>query len=110
MALWMRDYQRQVMGGGLGVWVRRTPGGRELVCEFCPECGTRLFHQMVDQVEMLSIKPGTLDAPYGLTPIAHIWTRSAQPWVQWPAGVLCYPENPPAFDDVFAAWQRAREI
>src|SRR5690349_17557313 len=60
MALWMRDYQRQVVGAGLGAWVRRTPSGRELVCEFCPDCGTRLFHQMVDQVEMLSIKPGTL--------------------------------------------------
>ena len=29
--------------------------------QFCPTCGTRLFHRVLGQSEILSIKPGTLN-------------------------------------------------
>jgi hypothetical protein len=108
MALWIRGYHRRVSGGALGLWTRETPTGRALTCEFCASCGTRLFHQMARQTELISIKPGTLDRAGELEPVAHIWTSSAQPWTQpaW-AGSLCYAQNPPDFEEIYAAW-RAR--
>lgn len=106
MALWLGNYRKEVRGGALGAWIRSTPTGKALVCEFCTRCGTRLFHQMGGQSEMMSIKPGTLDTALDLEPVAHIWTSSARAWVQLPEGILSYPENPPAFDEIFAAWQR----
>jgi hypothetical protein len=60
---------------------------------------------MADHVETLSIKPGTLDTALDLEPVAQIWTSSARSWVQLPAGLLSYRENPPAFDAIFAAWR-----
>lgn len=105
MALWMRRYDKQVFGEGLGRWVRTTPSGKPLVGEFCTRCGTRLFHQVASQPEILSIKPGTLDTLHGLEPIAHIWTSSAQPWVHLADNLLRYPQNPPGFGEIFAAWQ-----
>jgi hypothetical protein len=104
MALWLRNYHKDVLGESVA-WTRTTPAGRQQVCEFCPHCGTRLFHQMTDQVETMSIKPGTLDTMLDLEPVAHIWTSSARSWVQLPAGILSYRKNPPTFDEILAAWQ-----
>jgi hypothetical protein len=107
MALWLRNYDKKILTGTPGAWVRKTPSGRELVCEFCTSCGTRLFHQVAGQSDTMSIKPGTLDRTRDLEPVAHIWTSSAQAWVRVPEGCLSYPENPPSFAEMFAAW-RAR--
>lgn len=104
MALWLRDYSKNALEGELRTWTRTTPAGRQLVCEFCSGCGTRVFHQMKEQFDILSIKPGTLDM-LDLEPVAHIWTSSARSWVRLQEGVLSYPENPPTFDEIFAAWQ-----
>ncbi len=109
MALWLTSHSTLATGSAWGRWVRDTPAGKRLVGELCRVCGTRLFHQMAGQSEVLSIKPGTLDAAAtrGLEPVAHIWTRSAVPWMRFPEGSLLYRENPPSFDAIFAAW-RAR--
>jgi hypothetical protein len=37
---------------------------------------------------------GTLEASASLVPIAHIWTRSAQPWIAIPADALRYEQQP----------------
>lgn len=109
MALWLRNFSKELLAGELEAWVRTTPRGRQLVGEFCPRCGTRLFHQMTDQPDTMSIKPGTLDTPLAFEPVAHIWTSSAQAWAQWPPSTLSYPENPPSFEDIFAAWQARKK-
>ena len=105
MALWLRNYCKNVLGGELGAWTRTTPSGRQLIGEFCARCGTRVFHQMTDQPGTISIKAGTLDPAFDLEPVAQIWTSSARSWVQLPTDILSYPENPPTFDEIFAAWQ-----
>jgi hypothetical protein len=109
MALWLRSFSKEVLGGELLAWNRTTPAGRQLRCEFCSRCGTRVFHQMTDQAAMMSIKPGTLDTPLDAEPVAHIWTSSARRWMQPPARILSYPGNPPSFDDIFAAWQAQKK-
>ena len=39
------------------------------------------MHGSDDPEESVSIKAGSLDDTSGLRPGAHIWLRSAQPWV-----------------------------
>ena len=60
-----------------------TPGDDGTVkrCHFCPECGSRVMHGSDDPGEAVSIKAGSLDDTRNLQPGAHIWLRSAQPWV-----------------------------
>ena len=48
-------------------------------CAFCVDCGSRLIHGDEGRV---SIKAGSLDQTDDLNPVAHIWLRSAQPWVK----------------------------
>jgi hypothetical protein len=112
MALWLRNFRREILVGELGAWVRTTPSGKQLACEFCRRCGSRMFHQMTDQANTMSIKPGTLETALELEPVAHIWTSSARNWLRMPSSLLSYPENPPTFDEIFAAWhaQKSKAI
>lgn len=104
MALWVRTADVQLTQGELKEWVREMPSGRKMSCRFCPNCGTRIFHQVLGQNETLSIKPGTLDDTSWLRPAAHIWTQSRQPWIQLDPATRQYPGNPDNFDELIAAW------
>jgi hypothetical protein len=39
------------------------------------------------------MRPGILDDTSWLRPVAHIWTRSAQPWFVFPEGVPKYEKQ-----------------
>ena len=105
MALWLQDYEKELLTGATRTWARTMPSGKQLIGEFCQSCGTRLFHQVAGQSKVMSVKPGTLNNTKSINPVAHIWTRSAQPWVKIPSAVLQYSGNPPNFEAIFAAWR-----
>ncbi|WP_460531817.1 GFA family protein [Chitinimonas naiadis] len=107
MALWVRNAKVELVSGVLHEWVRHTPAGKEMACSFCPTCGTRVFHKMRGQTELLSIKPGTLNDTKALVPVGHIWTASKQPWVHIPTSVLQYDGNPSGYEALFSAWRAA---
>ena len=108
MALWVRQSRVEVLSGSLTSWVRDTPGGRQMICRFCPVCGTRISLQMADREEVISIKPGTLNDTTWLRPVGHIWTQSAQPWVELGDPCLAYPGNPPGFESLVDTWQKMK--
>jgi hypothetical protein len=95
MALWLRYSAFEVLGE-LGNWVRDTPLGRPMRCQFCPQCGTRLFHWSSTDPGVVSIKPGTLDDTAWLVPRGHIWLESGQRWAHPQTGCL-FDGNPPDF-------------
>ena len=107
LALWLKGADIQLLSGALKEWVRTTPLGKRMACRFCPTCGTRVFHQMLGQSAIMSIKPGTLNDTKGLEPVAHIWTASKQSWLEIPAGTLQYQEGPTNFEEIFCAWAQA---
>ncbi|MEP1209659.1 MAG: GFA family protein [Rhizobiaceae bacterium] len=65
---------------------------------FCPDCGTRVIHRGRGADSGSSIKAGTLDQKQWLHPVGHIWTDSAQKWLQLDG--LLYPGQP---DDTYHA-------
>lgn len=105
MALWVTHSAVTLLSGELKTWTRLTPSGREMHCQFCPTCGSRIFHSLTDQPEIISIKPGTLDDVQQLEPVGHIWTQSAQTWVAVDDACLAYPENPDTFAEMIARWR-----
>jgi len=64
--------------------------GRIKTCAFCPECGTRIFHQTENGV---SVKAGTLDDTSSLSPDSHYWTGTKQPWVSVPEDVAQFSDD-----------------
>lgn len=80
--------------GDLKTVERMGASGNVLAGDFCPECGTRLFHRRTRYSETLNIKAGSLDETGWLRPAGHIWTGSKQPWVIIPDSELSYPKEP----------------
>ena len=71
---------------------------------FCRDCGVRILHDRPGSRDV-TIKAGTLDDTSWLRPVGHIWTASAQPWVQFPDDSLVYLHQPESDDDLEAAWR-----
>ncbi|MBM0741255.1 GFA family protein [Phormidium sp. CLA17] len=82
-------------------WRRKGDSDREVVCFFCGNCGTRLFHQPERNPQITNLKPGTLDDTSWLQPVGHTWTRSAQPWFTIPKGTLQEEGQPADFTEFF---------
>jgi hypothetical protein len=109
MALWIKTSSVEIVSGGVQTWKRVMPSGQTMYCDFCPVCGTRVFHRRAGQEDIVSIKPGTLDDSRWLDPVAHIWTASAQPWLDISKEeCLLFPQNPSSFDAFFEAWNQKR--
>jgi hypothetical protein len=107
MALWVQGTKVETQGRPLSRWMRHTPKGNRMFCDFCPECGTRLFHRIDGNTDVVSIKPGTLENRDLPAPVAHIWTDSAYEWETFDSGCLLYPANPDNFERMFSAWEAA---
>ncbi len=71
----------------------------------CPNCESMLWGEIDGLPEILAFQPGTLDDTSWLQPIAHIWTRSAQPWVEIPTNVLRYEKQPEDDLELVRAWK-----
>src|SRR3989344_2080601 len=52
-------------------WTRATDSGQKLKCAFCPTCGSRLWHELETESEILSIKGGSLDQPIDVSNAIH---------------------------------------
>ncbi len=74
-------------------WSRTTDSGRVLHCQFCPQCGTRLYHCGAPPGPIF-IKGGSLDGPVDLSQATHIWTSRKLPGVVIPPGAVQYPQEP----------------
>lgn len=80
----------QLRSGVLKTFEVRCDSGRIKTCAFCPECGTRIYHQTRNG---MSVKAGTLDDTCWLKPDAHYWTMRKQSWVGVPDGVLQFTDD-----------------
>lgn len=70
----------------------------------CAACGSCLWGEIAD-LPLLALQAGTLDDTSWLRPIAHIWTRSAQPWIEIPDDVLVYEQQPEDDLELVRAWK-----
>ncbi len=92
--------------GKVKSFVRGSNSGTKVHCDFCPNCGTRLFHRRPTNKDSLNIKAGTLDDSSWLKPAGHIWTKSRQSWVIIPQDDLSYEGQPNDYDELINRWQK----
>lgn len=94
ISLIVRRADFRVTQGSAKRWSRSTDSGRTLHCAFCPDCGSRLFHEGAPEREALSVKGGSVDQPLDLTRAIHIWTTRKLPGVLIPEHASQFPEEP----------------
>ena len=86
--------------------VTKLADGRIKQSRICVKCATRLWGESVRNPAFAIVQPGTLDDTSWLRPVAHIWTRSAQPWVQLPADAVKFETQPPeTWKVLFKLWR-----
>jgi hypothetical protein len=90
----------------LKTWITRGEDNSVKRCLFCPDCGTRIMHTSDNPDESVSIKAGSLDDTGWLQPIAHIWLRSAQPWMSIDCErYRCYNREPDDEAELARIWR-----
>ncbi|MEO1252245.1 MAG: GFA family protein [Pseudomonadota bacterium] len=69
-------------------WV--SDAGNDRFGLFCGACGSRIANGQTPSIGVLSLRAGTFEDTSWVRPAGHIWTRSAQPWMQFGEDdVLC---------------------
>ena len=94
MSLWVPRASFEITSGTPKFWSRPAASGGQVVCAFCADCGSRLFHAGAEDSEVVSLKAGSLDDTSWLKPAGHIWTGSAQKWVPL-EGAFAFEGEPP---------------
>jgi len=95
ISVWVRRADFTLLSGALRSWSRSTDSGRMLDCAFCPECGSRLWHEYAGGTsEFLTLKGGSLDAPVDLRGVPHVWVKRKLPGVIIPDGIRQFEGNP----------------
>lgn len=64
-----------VTQGAPKYWSRDLSAGVKLRCAFCPECGSRLWHEPIPETGKVSIKVGSLDEPIDVSTAIHVWVK-----------------------------------
>ena len=85
----------RLLQGTPKVWSRPTDSGSHLNCWFCPDCGSRLWHRMDGDAEIVSIKGGTFDTPLDLRNAGHIWTARKLRGLPLPPDAKTHEGEPP---------------
>ncbi len=95
----VRSQDFRVTQGTTKHWTRGTDTGRPLRCVFCPECGSRLWHEGEPKGATISVKGGSIDGGVDLGAAQHIWVSRKLPGVVIPEGRPQFPEEPPRSPD-----------
>ncbi len=90
LSMVVRRQAIELIQGEPVLYTATLPDGRTKQGRMCASCGTRLWGEPVKNKNVSVIQPGTLEQPYNLTPVAHQWVRSAQPWVVFPPGAALF--------------------
>jgi hypothetical protein len=98
-----RDFR--ILQGAPKAWRRSSPQGIEVTSWFCGDCGNRIYGERAGRTERVNVRAGTLDDTTWLKPVAHFFTRSAQPWVQPAAGAIGYETQPSDVQPLVQAWR-----
>jgi len=87
---------------------RTADSGRVIEGDFCEACGVRPVHYPRANPKVAILKPGTLDDTSWLHPVGHIWTNSAQAWVEIPRDGVIHEAHPSELDSMIEAWRLYR--
>ena len=90
----------EVVAGNLGV-NRFNTSRVSMHRHHCTECGVALWFSSPDYEGIVAVKPGTLDNTSSLKPVAHMWVKSAQPWLTIANDVPVFQEQP-TFEELLA--------
>lgn len=70
-----------------------TESGSPVLRQYCAQCGSPIRSLSTAAPNIAIVKAGTADDPARFVPAMHVWTDTALPWVDIPAGLPQFPRN-----------------
>ena len=105
LSLWVPRAAIEVTSGEPALQVLKGADGRSRPGRSCAQCGARLWSEPEKRPTLAIVRAGTLDDTAWLRPVAHVWTRSAQPWFAIPQSVARYATQPDDFSELVQLWR-----
>jgi hypothetical protein len=95
----------QIWQGQPRGWRHLSPSGADVTSWFCGDCGARIYGSRNSRPESVNLRAGTLDDTGWLAPVAHMFMKSAQPWVLPAADAECHEIGPDDFRPLAEKWR-----
>jgi hypothetical protein len=105
LSMWVRRTAIEVTKGEATLHVSLSAEGRPRHGRICAQCGARLWSEPPKNPGLSVVRPGTLDDTSWIKPVAHIWTRSAQPWFVFPPGAVKFEQQPADMRELMTLWK-----
>jgi len=105
LSMWVNRSAIEVTHGHAALQISSGHDDRLRHGRVCIQCNTRLWSEPENQPQLAVVRPGTLDDTSWLRPVAHVWTKSAQPWFEFPEGVVRYATQPDNLMELMQLWR-----
>lgn len=76
-------------------WAHENSRGAVTTQRFCRTCKTRIYSTNEGRAGVAILRAGTLDDSQSIVPVAHMWVKRKQPWIELPVGADRYEESIP---------------
>ena len=107
LAMWVDRSSLRVVAGEPKLLEFQGSHGRPRRARACGNCDTRLWAEPANKPAIAVLLPGTLRDASRFRPVAHLWVRSALPWVTIPDGIAKYETQPNDPQELIRLWQAA---
>jgi len=108
LSMIVNDKDVEVTEGEISVNTIDT-NGIKVQKHYCAQCGTSFWFSADEYPNIMALKPGTFDDTSWFEPIAHLWVRSAQPWVILDKSISQY-EKQPEISELIGLWANRKNI
>ena len=71
---------RVTVEGSFKSWTRTADSGRQVVYNFCPECGSTLFYKGGNFEDLIAVPVGNFADPVFPAPAYSVWERRKHSW------------------------------
>ncbi|MBN6209323.1 GFA family protein [Ralstonia flatus] len=105
--MWVHRTDLQILEGEAPLAEFNLGNGHTRRARICPRCDTRLWAEPLNRPNIALLRPGTLENQQAFTPVAHVYTRSKQPWFLIPPGVAQFETYPEQAEELVRLWRQA---
>ncbi|MBT8389340.1 MAG: GFA family protein [Altererythrobacter sp.] len=91
--------------GELGCYTKTADSGAQTDCYFCPNCGSRIYHEGKGRPGKVTIKAGTLDDTSTIRLTGHVWVSRKQPWLDLPESMPAWQTQPTLPEEWELLWR-----
>jgi len=102
LSMIVNDKDIQITEGKVGISTIDV-NGTKVKKHYCTQCNTPFMFSADEYPGMAALKPGTFEDTSWFKPIAHLWVRSAQPWVKLDSSIPQY-EKQPEMSELIDLW------